>query len=168
VESCSSSNDDGLIEEYKLNPVEVITSQGISIPVYDFIGFKPMLDNFNDTVYVINFWATWCKPCVQELPYFNKADSAFSDKPVRIVLVSLDFTENVESTLIPFLINNNIQAEVVVLDDMDSNSWISRVDPEWEGAIPATLFYKKRDRHFEVRSYSFEELNDQIINFLNR
>jgi thiol-disulfide isomerase/thioredoxin len=161
--ACSSSSDDGMIEEANPEISRVISAQGISVPVFnDFIGFKPMLDYFNDTVYVVNFWATWCKPCVQELPYFNMADSAYADRPVRIILVSLDFTENVESTLIPFMIDQDIKPEVVVLDDMDANSWIPRVNPEWQGAIPATLFYRKHDRYFAVRSYTFEELSSQI------
>jgi thiol-disulfide isomerase/thioredoxin len=167
--SCSSSSDDGMIDEANPETSQVITAQGVSVPVFNnFIGFKPMLDYFNDTVYVVNFWATWCKPCVQELPYFNMADSAYADQPVRIILVSLDFTENVENTLIPFMIEKDIKPEVVVLDDMDANSWIPRVDAEWEGAIPATLFYRKHDRHFAVRSYTFEELSNQIDIFLKQ
>lgn len=162
LSSCSGSSD-----EMNPEPLQVITAQGISVPVYDFVGLRPMLDYYNDTLYVFNFWATWCKPCIQELPYFNIADSAYAGKPVRIILVSLDFSENVESTLIPFMIANQIQAEVIVLDDMDANSWIPRIDPEWEGAIPATLFLKKRDREFEARAYTYNELTNVIDNLIN-
>ncbi|MDT8392854.1 MAG: TlpA family protein disulfide reductase [Bacteroidales bacterium] len=166
LSSCSGSSDE-MMPENNPEPIQVITAQGLFIPVYDFAGFRPMLDYYNDTLYIFNFWATWCKPCVQELPYFNMADSAYAGEPVRIILVSLDFSENVESTLIPFMIANQIQAEVIVLDDMDGNSWIPGIDPEWEGAIPATLFLKKRDREFEVRSYTYNELTNVIDNLLN-
>lgn len=166
LSSCSGSNDE-MMPENNPEPLQVITAQGISVPVYDFMGFRPLLDNFNDTLYVFNFWATWCKPCIQELPYFDMADSAYDAKPVRFILVSLDFSENVESTLIPFMITKQIHADVIVLDDMDANSWIPRIDPEWEGAIPATLFFRKNDREFEVRSYTYNELTKVIDNLLN-
>lgn len=165
--SCSSDNNDTIVNT-GLSPKEVISEQGVSVSVYDFQGFKPMLDYYNDTLYIFNFWATWCQPCVKELPYFNMADSAYAGKPVRIVLVSLDFTENVRSKLIPFIIENEINAEVIVLDDMDSNHWIPLVDAEWEGVIPATLFQKRNARKFEVGSYTYEELSGEIENFLNR
>ena len=164
--SCSSDNNETIVND-SLRPMEVITDQGVSVPVFDYQGLTPLFESYNDTLYIYNFWATWCKPCVEELPYFNLADSVYSGKPVRIVLISLDFTENVKSQLIPFMIENNIQAEVIVLDDMDSNRWIPLVDPSWEGVIPATLFKKRNARKFQVGSYTYDELTDEIDEFLN-
>lgn len=164
--SCSSDNDQ-LAAPAELKPVEVISSGGITVPVYDFQGFRPMLDYYNDTLYIFNFWATWCQPCVKELPYFNMADSAYAGKAVRIVLVSLDFSENVESALIPFIIDHEVSAEVIVLDDMDADGWIPLVDPGWDGVIPATLFKMKNAGMFHVGPYTYEELEGEINNFLN-
>src|SRR4051812_44192108 len=59
-------------------------------PVYDFSYFQKRVQQKNDTLYVVNFWATWCKPCVEELPYFQKAFQAFQSQPVKIILVSMD------------------------------------------------------------------------------
>src|ERR1043165_4592291 len=50
----------------------------------------------NDTTYVLNFWATWCKPCVEELPGFDSLLVLESKNPVKIILVSLDFKEDLE------------------------------------------------------------------------
>ncbi len=147
--------------------MEVVTAQGKSVAVYDFHGFSPLLDRYSDTLYIYNFWATWCSPCVKELPYFNMADSAWADKPVKFLLVSLDFSENIESVLIPFMIEKDIRPEVIVLDDPDANSWISEIDPSWEGAIPATLFFRMKQRKFMNQSFTFEELNTEIENFFN-
>lgn len=118
--------------------------------------------NKNDTIYVINFWATWCKPCVEELPAFEKIASNYSDKKVKVLLVSLDFSDKIDSQVIPFLEKNNIKSEVVLLDDADANGWISKVSEAWSGAIPATVIYSKDKRKFYEQSFTFEELENEL------
>ena len=147
-----------------ITPKSVVHAEGIDIPVFDFDGLQPMMGRADDTVYVFNFWATWCKPCVKELPYFLAADSAALDRPVRIILVSLDFAENIEDQVIPFIIRNNVNAKVVLLDDMDANRWIPLVDPDWEGEIPATLFMHDGRRVFIAGSMSYDEIIENITN----
>ncbi|MCB0464502.1 MAG: TlpA family protein disulfide reductase [Aequorivita sp.] len=119
-----------------------------------------------DSIYIINFWATWCKPCVKELPAFEKIASDYSNKKVKVLLVSLDFPDKIETQVVPFMKNNNIKSEVVLLDDADANSWIPKVSPEWSGAIPATIIYKKENRKFYERSFTFEELESELKIFL--
>ena len=143
----------------------------------DFISKKVVSLNFeeleknyfqkkNDSIYVINFWATWCKPCVKELPAFEKLAQDYSDKNVKILLVSLDFSDKIESQVVPFIKKNNIQSEVVLLDDADANSWIPKVSSDWSGAIPATVIYNKNTRTFYERSFTFEELETELKLFL--
>src|SRR5690606_17137090 len=120
----------------------------------------------NDSIYVVNFWATWCKPCVRELPAFEKIASEYSNKKVKILLVSLDFPDKIEDQVIPFIKKNNIQSEVVLLDDADANSWIPKISPQWSGAIPATVIYKNDTRKFYEQSFTFEELETELKLFL--
>jgi thiol-disulfide isomerase/thioredoxin len=116
-----------------------------------------------DSVHLINFWATWCKPCVEELPYFEEAREALADENIKFTLVSLDFKRQIEKKMIPFLNEHKIGAEVVVLTDGKSNVWIDKVDPSWSGAIPITVI-KKGDKHlfFEQEFHSTEELLEKI------
>ncbi len=127
---------------------------------------KNFLQKKNDSIYVINFWATWCKPCIKELPAFEKIASDYSTEKVKVLLVSLDFPEKIESQVIPFIIKNNIKSEVVLLDDADANSWIPKVSKDWSGAIPATIIYKNEDRKFYEQSFTFEELEKELKTFL--
>lgn len=116
--------------------------------------------------YVINFWATWCAPCVKELPYFEQLQANYAKKGVEVILVSLDFPKQVDSKLKPFIEKHDLKSEVILLDDVDSNTWIPKVNEDWSGAIPATLIYNKKNRAFYGRTFTYEELETELKPFI--
>ncbi len=136
--------------------------ENTQLQVVDFEGLRPYLNRDSDSIYIINFWATWCKPCVEELPYFESINAKYSNQKVKVILVSLDFPDNIETRLKPFIAEYNLQSEVIVLDDMNSNYWIEQVDNRWSGAIPATLIYGQNFREFYEKVFKFHEL-DSIV-----
>ena len=136
------------------------------IPSLDFSELNKFLTMENDTTYVVNFWATCCRPCIKELPAFEKLTADYSDRKVKVLLVSLDFPDKIDSQVVPFIEKNNIQSQVLLLDDGDANSWIPKVSEKWSGAIPATLIYNKNTRLFYERSFTFEELQSEINKFI--
>jgi len=77
-------------------------------------------------------------------------------------LVSLDFPKQLESKVIPFVEDRNIKSQVLLLKDPDANNWIPKVDSSWTGAIPATLIYKADNRKFYERSFTYEELENEL------
>ena len=107
--------------------------------VYKIGDLLKRIHNSSDTVYVVNFWATWCKPCVAELPEFEKLNLDQKNKPFKVLLVSLDFKEDLQTKLMPFIKKNNYTTEVVLLDEVNGNHFINQVSEKWTGAIPATL-----------------------------
>lgn len=124
-----------------------------------FPDLEPLFHLRNDTTYVINFWATWCKPCVAELPWFEQLHKEMAGQPVKVVLVSMDFPKQFESKLLPFVQERQLKAQVIALADMDYNSWIDQVSTEWDGAIPFTLIYKNDHRQIKLGELdSYEEL----------
>lgn len=147
-------------------PLKTYSQENISVSSYNFSGLEPFLKKENDTVYVVNFWATWCVPCVEELPNFEKLNEAYKNKKVKVILVSIDFPKMAETKLLPFIKEHNLKSEVVLLNDPDANSWISKVDSTWSGAIPATVIYKGNKRQFYEKSFSFEELEGEVRKFL--
>lgn len=137
------------------------------VPIVDFTSIKPLLEKGNDTTYIVNFWATWCSPCVKELPHFERLQHEYSNQKVKVILVNLDFPSHYETRLIPFLKEKDIQSEVIVLDDPDANRWINEVDPSWSGSIPATVIYKKSNRKFFEKELSYEELEETVKTIMN-
>lgn len=141
-------------------------SENDTIEVYNFEELSLFLEQEKDQMYVINFWATWCKPCIQELPYFEATQKKYSGD-IKVILVSLDFTDKLESQLIPFVSEKSIQSQVILLDDPHENEWIPKVDSTWSGAIPATLMIKGSERKFFEKSFTEEELDKEILKFKN-
>lgn len=153
----------------KKNDAEKISTkqtENDKIEVYNFEEFQHFLNEEEDQIYVINFWATWCKPCIQELPYFEAAQNRYKDD-VKVILLSLDFSNKLESQLIPFVKKNSIESQVILLDDPHENEWIPKVDSTWSGAIPATLMIKGSKRKFYEKSFTQKELENEILKFKN-
>tara|TARA_R110002096_G_C14616496_1_gene723809 strand:+ start:49 stop:585 length:537 start_codon:yes stop_codon:yes gene_type:complete len=161
-----NKNTEVAIETKKEVAKEALSKSDIELEVYDFEGFKKFLSKKDDTIYVINFWATWCAPCIKELPYFEKLNEQYKDKNVEVILVSLDFPHLYESKLKPFIVNKKIKSKVIALDDVDMNTWIPQVDETWSGSIPATFIYKNDNKKFFEQSFTYEALEKEVKQFL--
>lgn len=153
----------------KVDDKEVVKNENqiTAVVTYNYNQLKPFLEKKDNKVYVVNFWATWCAPCVKELPYFEKIGEEYKDKNVEVLLVSLDFPNQVDKKLIPFINEKQLQSEVVLLDDTNENVWINAIDESWSGALPATLIYSKNNRKFFEKSFDYETLENELQTFLN-
>lgn len=168
--SCNEKVSEQTVEETVTSRTEATvvsaSKENLKVPIYNFSELEPLLQKKNDTTYVVNFWATWCKPCIKELPYFEKVNKEYADKKVKVVLVSLDFPDILEKQVIPFIEKRGIQSQVVLLDDPDANGWIPKVSPEWSGAIPATIIYNSKNRKFYEKAFTQSELETEIQSIL--
>lgn len=127
-----------------------------------------ILKNNEDKIHVVNFWATWCGPCVREFPLFEKVSKDYSGKNVKFLMISLDFPSQVKSQLIPFLEKNKTSLEIAVMTDLDYNAWIEKVDKSWQGDIPVTLVFNnaRKQRNFHKGEIDEQELRKLINNYL--
>jgi len=121
--------------------------------------------NSSDTTYVLNFWATWCVPCVQELPWFEQADSLHKNEKVKVLLISMDDLKTLDSKLMPFIKRKKLQSEVILLDESNADHFIPKIDERWGGAIPATVIINNATGYrwmYEGKLKSHEELEQKI------
>lgn len=124
----------------------------------------------NGKAKVINFWATWCRPCVAELPYFQAMLKKYSPEKVEFLLVSLDFKKELTTRVLPFVERRGLVPYVWLLDEPNPDDWIDSVEPTWQGDIPATLFLNptKNKRIFLAKEFSTQEdLEKQIQQLLD-
>lgn len=137
--------------------------------VYDSLPqLESRIRQAGDTTLVINFWATWCKPCVEELPSFETLRERYASDKVQVILVSLDFKSQIEKKFIPFLKSQNLNSEVILFADQDTNTWIPAIDEEWDGAIPATLVFQRDKRGFNLGKFEdYTSLESFIIPFMS-
>ena len=107
-------------------------------------------------VQVINFWATWCAPCIKELPLFEKLTLERKDVLVRLISLDLDLDPNPEKVR-NFVLRKKIKSEVIILDERNPNEWINKVDKSWSGGLPATLVINNKTGK---RKFVEKELHD--------
>ena len=131
-------------------------------------GNQIQLKDYRGQIALLNFWATWCAPCVKELPFFEKINTEYHNQNVEVILVSLDFPHLYESKLKPFIVEHHIKSKVIALDDVDMNTWIPLVNPDWSGSIPATIIYKNDVSEFYEQSFTYDTLENETLKFLNK
>ena len=91
-----------------------------------------------EAVRVINFWATWCAPCIKEMPLFEELNKSRSDVEVTLVSLDMDMDPNPDKVR-KFVKEKEIKSHVLILDAGNPNDWIDKIDANWSGALPATL-----------------------------
>ena len=111
-----------------------------------------------DSTYVVDFWATWCAPCIKELPHFEKLAADYKSDKLKVLLVSVDFKSKLNSNVFPFVKRKNLKNEVFLLNESSPQEYIDRIDPSWSGSIPATLFIKGDTRKFVESEFTYEQL----------
>ena len=156
-------------------PILLIGSLLLTIPgfaqnvrVVKFPELQKRLARPTDTTYVVNFWATWCAPCVKELPNFEQIRTANAGKKVKVLLVSLDYASQIDKKIKPFVLKRGLKSEVLVLNEPDPNDWLAKVDTKWSGALPFTLIInnKTKQRVTFEQELSRAELTAALRKFL--
>lgn len=140
-------------------------SQAQEVEVIKFPDLEKIISEQDGKVKVINFWATWCKPCIKELPYFEALQQENEGKGLQVYLISFDDVENLENRVKPFIEKREISSTVKLLDETDYNAFIDKIDPSWSGAIPATLVISGKNRLFkegELDEAGLREMTDQV------
>lgn len=109
---------------------------------------------------IVNFWATWCKPCVEELPSLIREMKAHKEDSLQLILVSLDDKETYPAKLKAFIQERNYEGRFLWLDETNADLFCPVIDTAWSGAIPATLFLHKKTNY---RKFVESKLSDESI-----
>ncbi|MBS1933883.1 MAG: TlpA family protein disulfide reductase [Bacteroidetes bacterium] len=122
----------------------------------------------SDHPLIVNFWATFCGPCIREIPYFQVITEKYKEKNVELILVSLDLPSYYPSKISSFAKEKNIVSTIVWLDETNADYFCPKIDKKWSGGIPSTLFInnKKNYRQFFERQLTDLQVEQSIKNML--
>jgi len=161
--------------KYTMRPFLLFLSLFFSVALYaqeqtEIIKLKQLQDHLHaksDRIKVINFWATWCAPCIKEIPFFEKMNSERSDVEVTLVSMDLDLDPNPEKVY-RFIDRRKIKSKVLILDERNPNMWINQIEKSWSGALPATIIINSKtgQRKFVERELHEGELEALIAEIL--
>lgn len=129
------------------------------------ITFDELMKRINTTeaeLLVCNFWATWCQPCVAEMPYFEQLQDAYAQEGLKVLFVSLDNPAERTGRVTTFVRTREIRSECVLLDERQrsQDEWITALSPSWQGDIPATLFISNKSGYRELYPGAFDDFNE--------
>ncbi|MDR3272499.1 MAG: TlpA family protein disulfide reductase [Flavobacteriaceae bacterium] len=127
------------------------------ITVATFDQIQQLYEKQSDTIYITNYWATWCPPCVEEIPEFIMLQSAYQDFKVKFIFVSLDDLDTQKSAVLPFVGKHQMNNVYQFVSPSETTK-IEKLVPDWEGSIPLTIIQKG--------NYSEDFIGGQSADFL--
>ncbi len=117
-------------------------------------------------VNVYNFWATWCGPCIREIPLFDALQAKYNEE-VKVTLISLDHPRKSAEKVKKIMSTKDIKSSVYILNETDMNLFINAIEPSWSGAIPATIITYQQGRLFFEKEFEKGELETIILELIN-
>jgi len=141
---------------------------GQEIPRWKLADLENIIHS-SDQPLILNFWATFCKPCLEELPYFQELSAQYKDSGLKLVLVSLDLPEDYNK-IKSFAEKHHINATIVYLDETNADLFCPVVDKDWSGSIPASLFisHKNNYRKFFEAKISKAKLDTEVRSMMKK
>jgi thiol-disulfide isomerase/thioredoxin len=118
---------------------------------------------------IVNFWATFCVPCIEEIPYFQKIVKNHAKDSVKLLLVSLDLKEDYVK-IRTVAAKRKFTASIVWLNETNADYFCPRIDSAWSGAIPASLFINNKTgyRKFCEEQIKEDKLEKEIMAILGK
>ena len=139
-----------------------------NIALLDSIKLTQLIEENKKNVFIVNVWATWCVPCVEEMPDLIKLKDYYKNKNVKIIGVSIDYPEEIESKVVPFIQKHNLNFPVFVNNFRKDELFINFLNQDWSGAVPATFIYDKNgiQKEFLLGKHSFDDFKSVVEKYL--
>ncbi|WP_128548012.1 redoxin family protein [Larkinella soli] len=125
-------------DEYKKKQLAEWAQRPVTIEDIDVAGLRKLIKNDSDKLRLINVWATWCGPCVQEFPEFITIDRMYRDRDFELITVSADKPDK-KAKALEFLKKKEASNKNYLFSSEDKYALIEAVDPNWPGALPYTI-----------------------------
>jgi thiol-disulfide isomerase/thioredoxin len=163
----SCSKEDGQGRQSDENPEpnsEKINLAQIEVPLLDAEVYQSLITENRGKIIFINAWATWCVPCKDEFPDLVRLHNYYKNSDVVFIGISVDFEDQIESKVKPFLLSQNAGFQNYVQNFKDPADLINLINEDWRGAVPATFIYDKQGNQqvYLLGKHSYEEFKTKI------
>jgi len=138
---------------------DVFLANAQSIPKWKITDVEDFIKKSESPV-IVTFWATYCIPCIEEIPYFEELVKKYEDKGVKLLLVSLDFENFYPSRIRKFAAKQKFTAPIVWLDETSADYFCPKIDSAWSGVMPATLLVNNKSGY---RSFFEEQIPREVL-----
>ena len=125
---------------------------------------RETIDHSRGHVVLVNFWATWCGPCVAEFPDILRLRREYSERGLELLFVSIDEPGKDMDVVSRFLRKMGVDFETYMKHTRNDEAFINSVSISWSGALPATFIYDRKGRlvHTLIDEQSFEDLSNRV------
>lgn len=143
------------------------TSAPVLLPV-NAKNFSSVIEKSKGRALVINLWASWCKPCVEEFPELQKLQRAYRSKKLDVIFISIDDDAKARQNVMAFLKNMKVSGRSYLKEPGDDEAFINAVNPKWSGSLPTTLIYDPSGRLVQMigEQTSYFELEKLVLPIL--
>jgi thiol-disulfide isomerase/thioredoxin len=134
----------------------------------DAAGVDSLRASSRSRVVLVNVWATWCAPCIKEMPGLVKLRTDYPDSDLEIIMVSTDDAEDLDSLVAPALSEAGVKFRTYILAGGNEDAFIRSMNPEWTGALPATFVYARGSSsvNWFVGGRTLEQLKNAVSGLL--
>lgn len=130
--------------------------QKMEVELIDSTQLLELVADSDSEVVLVNMWATWCKPCVEEMPYLLKLRETYSPEDFELILVSTDLDIDMDRVK-TFLASMEVDFKTYLKDEKD-DPFVTAMSSEWSGALPATFIYKSGElKDFWMGDVSYDD-----------
>jgi thiol-disulfide isomerase/thioredoxin len=138
-------------------------ANGQSIPKWKITDVEKYMAQ-KDAVLVINFWDTFCKPCVAEIPSFISITNQYKKDNVKLLLVSLDLPSYYPAKIATFSKKHNFKTSITWLNETNADYFCPKIDPAWSGSIPSTVILNTKTgyRKFFEEEMTAEDFEKEL------
>lgn len=144
-------------------------AEPVSLETIDLDGVAKLAKNDSDDLLLINLWATWCGPCVAELPEFVEMNRMYRGRDFKLITISLDDLD-AQSKALEVLTQHHVSATNYLLDAENRDAFAEALDPQWPGPVPYTLLIAPGGKVLYRHTGEIDplEVKRAIVDFLGR
>ena len=130
--------------------------------------FSALLDDARGDVILVNLWATWCAPCLREIPELLRLRENYLDKGFRLIAVSMDDPQDLESHVIPFLEQRFPDWDTFQSAEAEMDRFVSVIDPAWNEVLPTSYLIDRTGSVTKILfgGKSYEDFEAALLDIL--